>query len=148
MMMDRATTGPEVALISESVANANARIRFFRVAFGAATADQRMGRPEITSILADTTKGGRLTVDWLLPGDQARREVKLAFLAVQCLESAMPWGGRVTVDSAGGRCYCRCLRGTSARRGAPDKLVLCEVIHLRERDSSVRDARRGDGSKC
>ena len=103
LMMDSATTGPEVALISESVANANARIRFFRVAFGAATADQRMGRPEITSILADTTKGGRLTVDWLLPGDQARREVKLAFLAVQCLESAMPWGGRVTVDSAGGR---------------------------------------------
>jgi histidine phosphotransferase ChpT len=102
LMMDSATTGPEVALISESVANANARIRFFRVAFGAASPDQRMGRPEITSILADTTKGGRLTVDWLVPGDQARREVKLALLAVQCLESAMPWGGRVTVDLGDG----------------------------------------------
>lgn len=103
LMMDSATTGPEVALISESVAAASARIRFFRVAFGAASADQRMGRPEITGILSETTKGGRLSVDWLVPGDLPRREVKLAFLALQCLESAMPWGGRVSFERDGPR---------------------------------------------
>ena len=31
---------PEMALISESVANANARIRFFRICFGQASSDQ------------------------------------------------------------------------------------------------------------
>ena len=103
LMMDGQTTGPEVALIAESVANSNARIRFFRVAFGAASTDQRIGRPEILSILADSTKGGRLKVEWRLPGDQLRREVKLAFLAIQCLENAMPWGGRIIADRENGR---------------------------------------------
>ncbi|MDO9526856.1 MAG: histidine phosphotransferase family protein [Gemmobacter sp.] len=112
LMMDSPSVSPEMALISESVASANARIRYFRVAFGAASADQRMGRPEITSILADTTKGGRLTVDWLVAGDLPRLEVKLAFLALQCLESAMPWGGRVSVDNDGRNWH---LTGTARR---------------------------------
>lgn len=87
---------PEVALITESVANANARIRYFRVAFGAAAAEQRMARAEITSILADTMRGGRLQVDWTVTGDLPRREVRLAFLLIQCLETAMPFGGQIT----------------------------------------------------
>ena len=53
LMMAGAEHGPEIALIAESVGYANARIRFFRVAFGTATADQRMARAEIASILAD-----------------------------------------------------------------------------------------------
>ena len=43
--------GPEVALISDSVANANARIRFFRIAFGHASPEQGTSRSEILSIL-------------------------------------------------------------------------------------------------
>ena len=39
MMMDGTAKTPELALIAESVANANARIRYFRVAFGSAGAD-------------------------------------------------------------------------------------------------------------
>ena len=35
LIMDGATKGPEIALIAESVANASARIRFFRIGFGA-----------------------------------------------------------------------------------------------------------------
>lgn len=103
LMMDGSTTGPEIALISESVANANARIRFFRVAFGTYSGDQRIGRPEVLSILADLTRGGRLTVDWRGPADLPRREVKLAFLLIQCLETAMAFGGRITVDLLDGR---------------------------------------------
>ena len=63
MLMDGAPKAPELALISESVANANARIRFFRVAFGAATGDQRIAAPEVLSILSDLTKGGRLKIE-------------------------------------------------------------------------------------
>ena len=96
--MDGSTMGPEIALISESVANANARIRFFRVAYGISGADQRIGKAEVVSILSDLTRGGRLTIDWRGPADLPRREVKLAFLLIQCLETAMAFGGRVTVD--------------------------------------------------
>ena len=102
LMMDGGTMGPEIALIAESVANANARIRFFRVAFGASGTDQRIGRPEVLSILSDLTRGGRLTIDWRGPADLPRREVKLAFLLIQCLETAMAFGGRITVDPLDG----------------------------------------------
>ena len=102
LMMSGAAASPEVALIAESIENANARIRYFRVAFGSAGPDQRMGRPEILSILADTTKGGRLSIDWAVPGDMPRPEVKLAFLLLQCCETAMPYGGKITVTHQGG----------------------------------------------
>ncbi len=98
LTMSGSTAGPEIALITESVANANARVRFFRVAFGAATAEQRIGKPEVLSILADVTRGGRLSIDWRAAGDPSRREVKLAFLLIQCLETAMPYGGKVIVN--------------------------------------------------
>jgi len=97
LMMDGSTRGPEIALIAESVANANARIRFFRIAFGAASAEQRIGRAEVAVILSDLTCGGRLVIDWQGPPDLPRPAVKLAFLLIQCLETAMPFGGRITV---------------------------------------------------
>jgi histidine phosphotransferase ChpT len=98
LMMDGAAQGPEIALIAESVANANARIRYFRVAFGSAGRDQRIGRGEVVSIIEDTTRGGRLVVEWQSPQDLSRREVKLAFLAIQACETAMPFGGRIRVE--------------------------------------------------
>ena len=98
MMMDGAAKTPELALIAESVANANARIRFFRVCFGAAAGDQRIARGEVAGILSDMTRGGRLQVEWISPPDLSRREVKLAFLLLQCLETAMAYGGRVRIE--------------------------------------------------
>jgi histidine phosphotransferase ChpT len=98
MLMDGAAKGPELALISESVSNANARIRFFRVAFGAAGGDARIARTEVQGVLAEQTKGSRLQIGWTSAADLARREVKLAFLALMCLETAMPWGGRMAVE--------------------------------------------------
>lgn len=103
LMMAGSTNGPEIALISESVANASARIRFFRIAFGGSSADQRIGRPEVQSILADLTRGGRLSIDWQSPADLPRREVKLVFLLIQCLESAMAFGGKIVVARDGAR---------------------------------------------
>ncbi len=100
MLMDGRAKGPELALISESVTNANARIRFFRIAFGAAGGDARIARIEVQSILSDITKGARLRIEWASGSDLARREAKLAFLAIQCLETAMPWGGHIGVEQA------------------------------------------------
>lgn len=100
LMMDRGAASPELALIAESVANANARIRFFRVAFGAAGSDARIARGEVVSILNDMVKGGRMQVEWISPPELSRAEVKLAFLLLQCLESAMAYGGRVRIERA------------------------------------------------
>ena len=100
-MMSPEAQGPELALIAESVASANARIRFFRIAFGLSAADQRIGQPEVTSVLADLTRGTRLAIDWDGPADLPRSEVKLAFLLLMCLETALPYGGEITVSATG-----------------------------------------------
>ena len=94
--------GPEMDLISDSVGNAGARIRFFRIAYGAA-GDQKMGRLEVASVLKDMTRGGRLSVSWGPLEGQSRGEVRLAFLALQCLETAMPYGGDVRIMAEDGK---------------------------------------------
>lgn len=87
----------EMALITDSLQNASARIRFFRIAFGAASADQRISRKEVLSILDATARGGRLSYLWTSDDDQSRRDVRIAFLLLQCFETAMPFGGDITV---------------------------------------------------
>ncbi len=94
--------GPEIELISESVGNASARIRFFRVAYGAA-GDQMVGRSETVSILGDLYGKSRLDVAWGPLDAQPRSLVRLTFLALQCLETAMPYGGRIEVAQDNGR---------------------------------------------
>ncbi len=97
LAMSGVDDAPEIALIVESVENANARIRFFRIAFGAATNGQSLGRAEIISIIAGITKVGRLEIDWRPDGSVSRLDAKLAFLCLLCLETAMPWGGNISV---------------------------------------------------
>lgn len=94
---------PEIALIAESIENANARIRFYRIAFGSVGPDATVGRSEVRSILADLYRGARVRVDWAVPGEAARGEVKIAFLLMQCLEAALPWGGEIAVHATGER---------------------------------------------
>jgi histidine phosphotransferase ChpT len=96
------SSGPEMDLIQESVGNASARIRFFRVAFGAA-GEQMMGRAEVTSILKDMLSGSRLDVAWGPMDAQPRKDVRMVFLALQCLETAMPYGGRVEISETEGQ---------------------------------------------
>ncbi len=95
--------GPEMELITESVENANARIRFFRVAFGTSSEDQTLSRADVASILKAAARGGRLSYFWDVEGDQPRRDVRVVFLMLQCLETAMPFGGDITVSRQGER---------------------------------------------
>ena len=88
---------PEVALIAESVANARRRIKTFRIAFGAAGAGQAVSAAEIAEIVAPSTDRRQVTVDWTPEGDIARADAKAALLALMCVESATPWGGRARV---------------------------------------------------
>lgn len=100
MSMSGETT-PESELIAESVASATARIRFFRVAYGISGADQMTSRSEITSTLQAVSRGGRVSYEWEPPGDCRREEVRPVFLLLQCMETALPGGGRVRVGRDG-----------------------------------------------
>lgn len=101
LSMAPGSASPELALIAESVQAASARIRFFRAAFGAAGADQKIGRAEILSILADMTRNGRIRFDWQAPHEVLRADAKLAFLSFLCIETALPWGGDVVAIAQG-----------------------------------------------
>lgn len=89
--------GPEIALISEAVESANLRIRYFRVAFGTAETTQMISEREIRLVLAPGSNGRKIEIDWQPANDLPRQEVKLAFLALLCLETALPYGGRISV---------------------------------------------------
>lgn len=108
------TQGPEMDLIADSVGNAGARIRFFRIAYGGAS-EQPVGRAEVVSILQDLRAGSRLDAQWASQDAHPRSQVRLAFLALQCCETAMPFGGTV---------HLMCDAGTWMIVGTADKLKI------------------------
>lgn len=90
---------PELTLIEESIQNANARVRLFRLAFGGASASQAMSRNDVIKLVAECYKGGRVSVQWEPPSELTRVEAKLALLGILCLETALPTGGRINIQS-------------------------------------------------
>ncbi|SDE09108.1 histidine phosphotransferase family protein [Limimaricola pyoseonensis] len=96
-----AAPGPEMALITESVNNAIARIRFFRIAFGAPAPGQLIGRAEIVATLDTLSHGGRTHYDWRPTEDQPRDALRLVYLLLQCVETALPQGGDVVILGSG-----------------------------------------------
>ncbi len=101
--MSGTAMGPELELISQSIDNANARIRYFRVAYGAASATQAMAATEVRAILRDATATTKLQITWTPDADMPRDQVKLVFLMLQCCETAMPWGGEIEIGQQNGR---------------------------------------------
>jgi len=91
----------ELDLITQSIENANSKIRFFRVAYGKAAVGTTLARAEVASILDDYFRGARLGVVWHPMQELQRRNVKLAFLAIQCLETALPYGGDIDIRVKG-----------------------------------------------
>ncbi|MBW4708270.1 histidine phosphotransferase [Roseobacter sp. YSTF-M11] len=132
--MSGGTPGPEIDLIQESVGNASARIRFFRIAFGAA-GEQMMGRAEVISILDDLMEASRLDVAWGPMDAQPRASVRMSFLALQCLENAMPYGGRIEISQH---------EGSWLLHGRADKLnidqPLWDILATREPPKDLRPA--------
>lgn len=92
---------PELELIGSAIADAMARIRFFRVAFGAARSGETLSARELREIVTAIYGGGRLSVNWQVGGDLPRREAKLAFLLLNCTETALPLGGELSIRQEG-----------------------------------------------
>jgi len=100
--LSRGAMGDEVGLIADSVGNAGARIRFFRVAYGAA-GEQMMSASEIEDILVGIySRHARHTVDWTVAEGCTRVEARMVFLAIQCCETALPLGGHISVEREDG----------------------------------------------
>lgn len=89
------TQTPEMQLIAQSVQNATARVKFFRVAFGKAAPDQRVNTSEAAAILRALSDGGRVTYELTTDADPDRTGLRSAFLGALCLETALPLGGAI-----------------------------------------------------
>ena len=103
LSMSGIEASPELALINESIENANSKIRFFRVAYGKAATQALLSMSEIKEILGDYFKGSRVSLTWQVKTAVPRVDVKMVFLAIQCLQTALPYGGQIVVRQKDGR---------------------------------------------
>ncbi|MEL7258066.1 MAG: histidine phosphotransferase family protein [Pseudomonadota bacterium] len=102
MQLSNVPQSPEMSLISQSVTYANARIRFFRLAFGMASEDQMTGAEEVNAILRDLQTDGRLQISPFPEGVHPRSQVRAILLAILCAEQAIPYGGQITITEQNG----------------------------------------------
>ena len=100
--MARTIAGPELKLVRDSVLQAQARIRLFRIAFGSVGSDQLIGADELRGILRDYTARSRFELDWTPTQSHPKPLAKLALLALLCTETALPYGGDVSIDLSDG----------------------------------------------
>ncbi|WP_306114422.1 MULTISPECIES: histidine phosphotransferase family protein [unclassified Roseovarius] len=90
---------PELSLVNSSAADASARIRLFRLAFGTASDGQTTGNDELRRIFRDHYSDGRLEVTFHPQDDVPRKTAKAVVLAVLCVEQSLPFGGQIDITS-------------------------------------------------
>jgi histidine phosphotransferase ChpT len=100
LQMAGGSSRPELALVNDSLGNALAKLRFFRIAFGPADAQARQTAEEAAQV-TDAMFSGRFTVTWQSDGpDMARSLARIVYLTLLCLEKSLPMGGHVRVALA------------------------------------------------
>ncbi|UWQ20591.1 histidine phosphotransferase family protein [Jannaschia sp. W003] len=87
----------ELALVRGAVDAGLARLRLFRLAFGAGGGDGPVPAREVSALLTSVYGDTRIEAAWRDAGDRPRAEMRLALLALLCVETAMPRGGRIEV---------------------------------------------------
>lgn len=90
---------PELSLLNDSIKAANARVEFFRIAFGAASSEARLSQRMAQKTLALYFADKRVNPIWQIEGDTLREAAKLLFLLIQCVESGLPYGGDLTISA-------------------------------------------------
>ena len=101
LAMSGVSDSPELSLVNSSAADASARIKLFRLAFGTASDGQKTGGDELRRILSDHYSDGRINVDWQPGGDLPRKTAKAIVLAILCVEQSLPFGGEIQLSSTG-----------------------------------------------
>ena len=97
MELSGAPHTPEFELTANSVQNSNAKLNFFRTAFGPAT-NGELSSVEITRTLSEVFNSARCQINWQITDNIERNDAKLLFLLIQCLSSALPRGGTISVS--------------------------------------------------
>ena len=93
---------PEIGLIADSVDNATAKLRFFRICFGQSSEGAKTSASEAEAIGTAMVQTARLQLEWQLQATHYPRErVKLLFLILLCVETALPVGGTITITEYG-----------------------------------------------
>ncbi|GLQ36041.1 histidine phosphotransferase [Amylibacter marinus] len=104
----------EYMLLCDSVKNANARVNFFRVAFGPAHS-QAMSSAQVHTLVEDMFLSGRCRVKLNITGEHPREQIKMLFLIIQCCENALPRGGDISAAHMDGKWRVRA-RGARIQR--------------------------------
>lgn len=99
--MSENLSGPEAELISKSAENANARLRFFRLAFGPTIAGQSISGSELADIFSRYFAGSSFEVRVFVPNGMSRAKAKMSLLLLMCCETHMFRAGKLTLDSSG-----------------------------------------------
>ncbi|MDD3443965.1 MAG: histidine phosphotransferase family protein [Zavarzinia sp.] len=108
-----------VALLGESAEELSIRLRFFRIAFGAAAEDAVIGREEFATTLTAMFKGRRIVAGVSGgPDEMSRAMARLAFLLAMVGADCLPRGGRLDVI-LGPDCGCRVV-ASGPRCGLPE----------------------------
>ncbi|HXJ01317.1 MAG TPA: histidine phosphotransferase family protein [Micropepsaceae bacterium] len=100
---DLAMRADALRLVAASAEQAAARLKFCRIAFGAAgSAGAELDLTEVGRIMTGLLKGGKVDLVWLgqpanWPKDWAKLLMNTVLAAVDCL----PRGGRVTAETSG-----------------------------------------------
>lgn len=95
--LSSSTSGPEMALVTASAAQALARVRLFRLAFGQAEADQVTRAEELHDILGTLHAGGRIALALHITGPLPRPVAQILLLGLLCVEQALPQGGHISL---------------------------------------------------
>lgn len=97
----RLSGSPEMQLISDALTAAKSRIEAYRIAFGHTGGSQRIPANQLPKLFDGAITQGRIRVEVSADGDFARTDVQMVILAAMCLETAIPWGGRLMVLRTG-----------------------------------------------
>lgn len=90
---------PELDLMRDAMAAMQARLRLYRLAFGAATPGAQVAGPELAGLVAAAAPQ-RVTCRADLPAVLDRAMVRSGLLAMLCAQSALAWGGSLDMHHA------------------------------------------------
>jgi histidine phosphotransferase ChpT len=130
---------PELDLIRDAVFDMQARLKYYRIAFGETDGGQVIRVKMAQDILADMYKNSRITPYLSANGDFDRQSLKLGFLMMLCAESALPMGGQLRLSARDHMHWT--LEATAPRVRHEESLwsvlrhgVICDDAELHARD--------------
>lgn len=126
---------PELALVAEAVASAQARLRLFRLGFGAAFAGQSVAMTDLKQAFAALETSGRIRVQVALTAPLPRPQARRLALAALCAESALARGGQISVtpgqiEAQGPRLRLEAPLWESLRTGQPSPETTGASVHF------------------